>query len=496
MSVTKINDTLRLVTRDGYLSRNDVKKLGEAAADGGGVDAEEKVALQAALDRFQRRSSNSSRADLSKLINSAPTPPPAPATPEKKTWEAKNQPWTTTYWPMASNNGDTNGSVSTHLWAKGGALEKFDNLLKARGRETGAREHELKPALNWLLQNREIMKGETRAAPKGEWIADSSLSEKDAEKTTGVDFNGNGKIDENVEWDFIDANGQFGVDGKTDGRMSVGWWGSCDKVALAGILFQEPKKSVTVDGVTFTPQDIKGLLTVIADSQSGGTDFVGNRYDGNADWVYLKNGEKIAGRITSDVNWNSAGVKHHGDYSVPGELPAEVTIKLFDGTTKTFKKDEIDLVAREDKRENPAVFHTTIQEWLSSGRAAVMDKDSGDHVWNYNFYKADDTIYRDGLKPSWAPAELKDGHFGPAGDGKITYVERTVHLGGGGGRETYKYWMEEKNGKVVNAGWAPGSSTPDFLWRPRQEPAFTGRNDRNTFVDPALVKELYLKSIE
>ena len=38
-------------------------------------------------------------------------------------------------------------------------------------------------------------------------------------------------------------------DGKAEGNMSVGWWGSCDKVALAGILFEDPKRDVTLDGV-------------------------------------------------------------------------------------------------------------------------------------------------------------------------------------------------------------------------------------------------------
>ena len=58
-------------------------------------------------------------------------------------------------------------------------------------------------------------------------------------------------------------------DGKADKTLDVGWWGSCDKVALAGVLFKEPlKDEVTIDGVTFTKNDVLGLLTVIADSQA------------------------------------------------------------------------------------------------------------------------------------------------------------------------------------------------------------------------------------
>jgi hypothetical protein len=75
-------------------------------------------------------------------------------------------------------------------------------------------------------------------------------------------------------------------------------------------------------------------------------------------------------------------------------------------------------------------------------------------------------------------------------------VEREVELGGTGTKERYQYWVEEKNGKIVNSGWGANSTNPDFLWGPARPATFTGANDRNPFVDPALVKELYLKSIE
>jgi hypothetical protein len=400
------------------------------------------------------------------------------------TIEAKRMPWTTTYWPMAGHGDDT-GSAQSNLWAKEGPLSKFDSLLKARGSAEGARNFELKPNLIWLV-----------GKESGHYIPNSNISETDAERTTGVDFNNNGKIDADVKWDFIDSHGQFGTDGKTEDTMSVGWWGSCDKVARAGILFEEPKKDVTLNGVTFTTQDIKGLLTVLADSQGGGSDFVGDRYDANPDTIALKNGEQLRGTIVSDVKFDTTSRRQQDWQINSANLPDEVKVQLMDGTEKTFKKTELSYVAREDKRDDPVLMHETISAWLKSGRPAVMDKDSGEHVWNYNFYKADDTLYKDGLKPSWANDELlKNGHKGPAGDGKITWVERKVSLGGGGGSETYRYWLEEKNGKLVNGGWDPSSSSPDFLWRPQTDAAFTGKNDRNPFVDPKLVKEIYEASI-
>jgi hypothetical protein len=408
--------------------------------------------------------------------------------PVTKVHEAKKG-WTTTYWPMASSSGNQVGSASANLWAENGALDKFDRLLKARGMEIGARAHEVRPYLNSLV-----------GKERGYFIGDSMLDEKDAERTTGVDLNGNGKIDDLVEWDFLDSRGAFGKDGKTDGKMSVSWWGSCDLVARAGLLFDEPKKDVTVDGITFTPQDIKGLLTILASGEGDGTEMIGNRYDDRADVIVLRSGEQLRGTILTDVDWNGPGIRHvafdnsDADFAVAGKLPDEIKVKMLDGSEATFKAVELKEIAREDRRDDAALFHTTVEEWLDKGRGGVMDKDSTAHVWNYNFYKAVDTVYENGEKPNWAPDELK-GFNGPAGDGDIKYYDRTIHLGGDAGSPTYNYWIEWKNGAPVNSGFV-GTATPDFLWRPRGQATFAAPGARNPFVSPKLVKKIYEQSIE
>ncbi|GMU63287.1 MAG: hypothetical protein AMXMBFR34_50500 [Myxococcaceae bacterium] len=489
MSVDSIRSSLTTALTNNRITRDEVRKLFTAAKDGGAIDATEKAELQKILQANVSKFTAAGKKEFERLLGTGsitPPPPPPPTNqPEKVTIEATRKPWTTTYWPMAGS-GDDVGSASSHLWAKEGPLAKFDALLKARGMPEGARNFELQPNLNWLV-NKEA----------GHYIPDSSLSEKDAERTTGVDFNKNGKIDADVAWDFLDGRGHFGKDGKTTDTMSVGWWGSCDKVARAGILFEEPKRDVELNGVKFTTQDIKGLLTVLADSQGGGSDFVGNRYDANLDVLALKNGQQVQGTILTEGIDFETGVRRQQDWTINStKLPDEVKVRLPDGTEKTYKKAELSFVAREDRRDDPVLMHETISAWLKSGRPAVMDKDSGDHVWNYNFYKAEDTLYKNGLKPGWASDDLlKKGFNGPASDGKIIWVERQVFLGGGGGSETYKYWLEEKNGKLVNGGYHPNSSNPDFLWRPQTDPAFTGKNERNPFVDPKLVKEIYEASI-
>lgn len=50
---------------------------------------------------------------------------------------------------------------------------------------------------------------------------------------------------------------------------TTAWWGSCDQVALPGILFAEAAQdSVTVGGETFTQQDTFGLLATLAGSHA------------------------------------------------------------------------------------------------------------------------------------------------------------------------------------------------------------------------------------
>ncbi len=466
---------------------------------------------------------------------------------ERRIMEAEHKVWSTTYWPMAGS-GDADGDPGSHLWATDGALDKLDKLLVSRGMDDRAKalEFERKPALSWLIGDR---------SNKGEYIPESMLVERDAERTTGVDFDGDGKITDGVRVDFIDARSNFasvynrsalkpklkvgdevisltrkeirgddgaiekfefskpdgtkltgpeasqvyythpGGDGSIDGSMDVGWWGSCDKVALAGILFKEPQKDVTIDGVTFKKQDILGLLTVIANSQARGTDFVGSRYDERPDIVRLKNGETLQGEITTDVEFNTAEMRRRdGDYMTINKVDKDIEVKLPTGETRSCKASEIASLAREDKKDmSPMEFHSTMVKWLGEDkRPAAMDRDSGSHVWNYSFWKAD---LKEGTKLEGASKPEDPGHKGPAGDGEIMKYNMDVFFGESSFPKNYEYWVEfNDKGDAVNGGWL--SDNPDFLWRPAGFADWSGHNARNPFVDPKLVKEIYMKSME
>ncbi|MBN2361857.1 MAG: hypothetical protein JXR83_20570 [Deltaproteobacteria bacterium] len=465
---------------------------------------------------------------------------------DQREMAADHKVWTTTYWPMAgSGDPEQDGSPTSNLWARKGPLDKLDNLLQARGQNDRAKalEFERQPALNWLV-------GDSK---QGHYIPSSSVSEQNAEITTGVDFDGDGKLSEGVKVDFLDARGNFAPawsrssfqpklqegdrtidltrqairdsagnitgfefskpdgtkltadqaqevyytsgrgDGKVDGRQSTGWWGSCDKVALAGILFKEPKKdAVTIDGVTFTKQDMLGLLTTVSESQASGTDFVGNRYDEEADTVRLKTGATISGNIETDVEFRTADMRRSGDVMTLNQIDQPITIRQPDGTTKTYQPNEIASISREDSKDMPAdEFHNTILKWLGEDkRPLASDKDAGSHVWNYNLWKAN---LKNATELTGADRPTEPGHNGPIKDGnKVVSYDMDLYYGPSESGTGYKYWLEyDASGKVVNSGWQSGN--PDFLWRPADFNDWSGTNERNPYVDPRLVKEIYDK---
>ena len=464
---------------------------------------------------------------------------------EERVMGADSPAWTTTYWPSAgSGDMDQAGSPGSNLWAKEGPLGKLDKLLNARGMGDRAKalEFERKPMLTWLIGDR---------STAGHFVPNANLKESDAEMTTGVDFDGDGKLSKDVKVDFIDQHGNFSAvwgrdalkpklgdetltrktitdaqgaksfeffhadgrklaadevskvfyanpssDGKVEGTMNIGWWGYCDQVALAGILFKEPMKaSVTVDGVTFTKQDMLGLLTTIASSQARGTDFAGARYNGEPDTVRLKNGKTLQGKLETSVEFRTSAMRREGgDTMVLSKVDTDLKFRTPDGTVHDLKAADVVRLTREDEAEmSPMDFHKTVIKWLGEDkRAAVMDRDAGSHVWNYNFWKA---TVKEGKELTGTARPTEPGFNGPAdANNKVVQFEMEVLLGTSTSwGNDYKYWLElDKQGNPVNGGWQ-GTAPPDFMWRPMNTATFTGANPRNPYVDPAFVKQIYDK---
>ena len=132
-------------------------------------------------------------------------------TTSPKVWDlvSDKKVWTSTYWPYANHARSAGGNPEENLWADKGPLDKFDSVLSKRGLNAGAKGFEKTPALNYLADP---------SAPSGFYIRKPTIREADAERTTGVDFTGNGKIGRNIKRDFLDEFGGFGTNGKKDGE--------------------------------------------------------------------------------------------------------------------------------------------------------------------------------------------------------------------------------------------------------------------------------------
>lgn len=87
-----------------------------------------------------------------------------------------------------------------------------------------------------------------------------------ATKWQSETFQGAGVIHDGKDNDndgVIDAEGP---DGNVDGMAT--WWGTCHAWAPASLVLPEPQKNVTVNGVTFTPGDMKALMQNMFDRTS------------------------------------------------------------------------------------------------------------------------------------------------------------------------------------------------------------------------------------
>ncbi|MDP7032873.1 MAG: hypothetical protein QF752_00115 [Planctomycetota bacterium] len=478
---------------DGRLTNRDFQNIAALVAKDG-VSKEEKKSLAELVDLYGDTMGKRTRRQFRSLMRDRSS---------AYTVRTKNKTWTSSYFPMAGWSASDEGSANRNLWAKDGAMAKVDKVIEARTGEPGtALETERRPALNWLVDK-----------PTGYYVPSSTIRENDAERTTGVDFNGNGKIEDNIEWDFLDSRGNFGEDGEKDGTMSVGWWGRCNNVGIAGTLFKEPKKSVTVDGVTFSATEIKGLLAVYSDTivDAKGSEFHGNRYDDQPDVIVTKDGKVHRGTIENagELDFYTNGMFRPGhpswsDFTIldANELKRQgkdIEFRNIEtGETETFKIDDLNLIGREDKKQDtePIVFHNNMTEWLADGRGGVLEMDPGSHVWNYNFESAN--VRESTRRPRWAPRKKEDlvGFNGPPGEGEITYVSARVKYNGGGGTQNYRYWIErDEEGKVLNSGWM--SKNPDFMWRAKETKVDWSREvPGHPSLDPALIKELYEKSTD
>lgn len=416
--------------------------------------------------------------------------------------------------------------MSGNPMIEGNGLLFYDMLMKDRTGKDPAMRH---------IEGRSAYNG-------GHYFLSSTLSEKDAEMTTGYDFNGDGVLTPGVEWDFLKpgvGDARFGKDGNTDTTLSVGWWGHCNDVATAGIQFNEPKhpvtfklnqsfermtvsttkgtfhaekvtpgathtdikllsgqtvrlanaditstKTDTFDEVTFSPTQIKELLSeMVHRGTTQGTEFIGSRFYGREGSIKLNDGSTVTGGITSSLD-DRADVTG-GAQAVAKNFTKDVTARVFNFEsgkfeTKTFKAEDIKEIRTENKRDvAPVTFHETMLKWIGSdGKAGVMDKDSGPHVWNYSFDRYEMT------------ATESDN------DADTMNYEMKVYFVGNSYPTTYNYSISYEDGVPTGGKWDTSSPNPDFFWKHNGD--HTGYDhsagSKATPIKYDVVMELYKKS--
>ena len=219
----------------------------------------------------------------------------------------------------------------------------------------------------------------------------------------------------------------------------VGWAGHCNGLSAARIMTEEPTKSVTYAGVTFTVNDIKALLT---------------------------------------ESWQGSG------YVVGGRC---------DEKQITF--DEYGRIIEEDCRTvNPATFHLVLTNYLGLfGKAVVVDVDVSYAVWNY--VAAEFTV----LKEEWLTKDdairavnLRGGDY-LFNTNAIDFVRIVMRVNYQSFEtRTYEYLLElDQKGNIIGGEWIGQNKKnhPDFIWRP------TDPIPANPEIDLDIVMDIYKKSI-
>ncbi|MEW5759191.1 MAG: hypothetical protein AB1779_00315 [Candidatus Thermoplasmatota archaeon] len=196
----------------------------------------------------------------------------------------------------------------------------------------------------------------------------------------------------------MDDSYDWNRDGDTDDSMSSGWWGHCNAWAGASVMEREPVRPVTKAGITFTVGDLKGILTEVYMS-AGSKGFIGTRY------------EKDGNNPRDDV----------------------------------FPKDLHIFLLRHIGKER---------------KAAVMDADSGEQVWNHPFYKYEITdVRRNGNNIDFR-AKVWLVSDGVSAD----YVGTSDII------KNYEYTLIIEKGRIVDSNWTGWNrdNHPDFIWIPAE----------------------------
>lgn len=391
---------------------------------------------------------------------------------DKKIWETLN-----TYWPMNPYFG-SECTVIDNLYCKNGCLDKYDKWLKNKnGIESKAREYEANPFFNWLVDK-----------PSGYYIPNEIVKSNNFEKTSGVNINDNGRLKNYKEFELKRH-------GKNISEIDTYWWGSCELSARANMFFKEPIKVVHENGIEFTPHDIKGLLTVISKECETSYEKIFHKNKIRKDIIIKNDDSRLEGYI---LNLSLKSIKEEdkrvkNDNYLIKNLHHDLDI-LVDNNKITIPKEEIHYIIHETKNDiNAHDFHKYITKWIKEG-PFVLDIDKGNEIWNYCFGRIlvkELEISKDSKVLRLLDKKLKNKYHG-----KIRFINTKLFTSDEEIHEYY-YWLAyDWKLDIIDGGWLE-DDRPDFIWRCklRDDWDTIETNNRNPYVLPKYVKELYYKSI-
>lgn len=215
----------------------------------------------------------------------------------------------------------------------------------------------------------------------------------------------------------------------------VQWAGHCNGLAAAGVKELEPKRPVVYNGVYFTVDDVKALLTEA---------------------------------------WQAA------EHIALGLRCNENTIQ-FDAKGRAVKEECRDM--------NAGAFHVALANWVGiSGESLVIDEEMGYAVWNYPVvsFRVLNRIKISALDAVWWLDGNQSGDYQYNADAKgFEYIQLEVQTTVG--QKNYEYILElSSDRRVIGGEWYRSSKNvhPDFLWNPTQAKA------ENPYLNLNVVNEI------
>lgn len=275
-----------------------------------------------------------------------------------------------------------------------------------------------------------------------------------ATKWQSETFQGAGKIHDGKDNDNDGVIDDEGPDGNVDGMAT--WWGTCHAWGPASLMYPEPQKSVTMNGVTFSVGDMKALMQNSFDRTSA--IMLGGRC----------NAKEIKHDATGSANDECADVN-------PGSL--HVVLTNFLGI------NNLPLV--EDRTANFEVWNQAVMGYEITKQAEISKTKANECVghepstkWSYN------TSAKKLMEVRMTVEYLTES----GAEATPVGFENNVR------EDDYHYILElNADGKVVGGRYCTDTTNNhvDFLWAP------TGSNSAsNPSVSASKVKELIAKAFQ